>query len=350
MSISRRFSARALSPSIPGRFVLDMLEGYRYKGRNVEGLLQREGLSSERLMISGYRISVSTYVDLLRAAAEELEDEALGFLDNPLPLRSYAVFCSGLSGKQSLAEVLVFYERFYSLFSDQFRFSGNHGEEGYVIAIEFEETGDLEYRFIYISLLLTMVRLIGWLLGIKLLPLSASFSFTARDYEQEHMGYLFDCPIHYGQSRNEIVIPRELVDAPISVTLDLVDIMLRESRFTLLITERGNPFSLAVKKQLVMSKGQDWPEVDAVAQSMNMTPNLLWRKLKKEGTTFSKIRDELKRDWALQLVQDQSLLVEDIAEILRFSDASALQKAFRKWTGATVGHYRERLRNTEISS
>lgn len=125
--------------------------------------------------------------------------------------------------------------------------------------------------------------------------------------------------------------------------------MLKESRFSLLVTEKSKPFSLSVKKQLMLCKHSEWPEIQDVAGTMGMTPNLLWRKLKKEGTTYSKIKGELKRDWALQLVQDHSLNVDTIAEVLRFSDASALQKAFRKWTGLTVGVYRDRLLRTEVT-
>lgn len=192
--MASKLTERVLSPSIPGRFVLDMLEGFRCRGGDVDALLRLHSLSSERLLIEGYRVSVNTYATLLNAVAEQLQDEALGFLESPLPIRSYAVFCSGLSGKQSLAEVLTFYQRFYSLFSQQFQYHTESGGEGLVIAVDCDEPDDLDYRFLYQSLLLSLVRLLGWLLGIKLIPRSVSFTFTARDYE-EHLGYLFDCPI-----------------------------------------------------------------------------------------------------------------------------------------------------------
>lgn len=343
MVVIRGWQERVVAPSIPGRFVLDMLAGYRHRGGDLEALLAPRNLTPGRLQIEGFRVSVSTYVALLEAVATALQDEALGFLETPLPLRAYATFCSGLSGKQSLQEVMVFYERFYGLFTRQFRYElRDEGGDTCTLVVSCDEQPGLEYRFFYQSLLLSLVRLLGWLLGIKLVPVAVRFGFAARDYEA-HLAYLFDCPIAYEAGDYAVVLPRALLHAPMAVSLDLVDRMLKESRFTLLITERSKPFTQQVKQHLLMTRGDQWPDVGVVAVEMRLSPNRLWRKLKREGSTFSGIRDELKRDWALHLAMDPALSAESIAETLRFAEVRGFHKAFRKWTGTRLSDYRRRL-------
>ncbi len=71
----------------------------------------------------------------------------------------------------------------------------------------------------------------------------------------------------------------------------------------------------------------------------------LWRKLKKEDTSFLDIRDQIKRDWALLLLEEPTYTVEQVADTLRYSDVSAFRKAFKKWTGLQPARYRAELTN-----
>ena len=80
-----------------------------------------------------------------------------------------------------------------------------------------------------------------------------------------------------------------------------------------------------------------------MAGLLNMNPNQLWRKLKKEGSSFLDIRDQIKRDWALVLLEDPENTVEMVADLLRYSDVSAFRKAFKKWTGMQPVQYRSKL-------
>ena len=94
---------------------------------------------------------------------------------------------------------------------------------------------------------------------------------------------------------------------------------------------------------LLIKKDETWLEAEAVASQLNMSPNLMWRRLKKEGSSFLDIRDQVKRDWALSLLGDRSNTVEKVASQLRFSDTSAFRKAFKKWTGMQPVQYRRTL-------
>jgi AraC-like DNA-binding protein len=79
---------------------------------------------------------------------------------------------------------------------------------------------------------------------------------------------------------------------------------------------------------------------DEVANALNMSPRTLRRKLGDENTSFRQVADELRMEMAIRYLRDTELTVEDIAELLGFSDAANFRHAFRRWTNAAPNAFR----------
>ena len=83
-----------------------------------------------------------------------------------------------------------------------------------------------------------------------------------------------------------------------------------------------------------------WPDLDATAVELFMSPASLQRKLAKEGVTFQTIKDELRRDLAITYLKTTAMSLKELADRLGFSESSAFQRAFKMWTGTAPGSYR----------
>jgi AraC-like DNA-binding protein len=81
-----------------------------------------------------------------------------------------------------------------------------------------------------------------------------------------------------------------------------------------------------------------------LAAELRMSPRTLKRRLAEYGTTFSALRDDVRRQRALLLLDNRSLSVGEIATKLGYSELPNFTRAFRKWTGQTPLAYRERSR------
>jgi len=81
-----------------------------------------------------------------------------------------------------------------------------------------------------------------------------------------------------------------------------------------------------------------------IAKELRMSPRTLKRKLADHGTTFSTIRDDMRRQRALLLLDNRALSIGEIATKLGYSELPNFTRAFRKWTGQTPIAYRERGR------
>lgn len=77
-----------------------------------------------------------------------------------------------------------------------------------------------------------------------------------------------------------------------------------------------------------------------VARRLTMSTRALQEKLKSEGTTFRKTVDQVKREIAEKSLQDPYVILADTAFLLGFSEQSAFNQAFRRWTGKTPREYR----------
>ncbi|GAA5317200.1 MAG: AraC family transcriptional regulator [Candidatus Pelagadaptatus aseana] len=336
------FADKLLLPTIPVGFLDDVIQAPRYRGIDITTILSEQGLTEALLKTSGMRVSVEKYSHVLRALRDATDDAFLGFLSRPIPADAFRVFCYSLPGCRTVEELIAQCNDFYGLFIDEFRWTLTDTESALTIQIDLQETYPIDYRFIITSLMLMTIRLFGWLLGEDVEPELVKFTFTENTTDK-NLTYLFGRGIAYGAERNLIVFKRRYSKAKLSCTRDQIREMLKSTRNLFLISRRKYPLSQEVRRLLLSSKHDEWLEVDEVAQSLGINPHQLWRKLKAEGSSFLEIRDQIKRDWALVLLEDPSTSVEMVANQLRYSEASAFRKAFKKWTGLQPLQYRELL-------
>ena len=81
-------------------------------------------------------------------------------------------------------------------------------------------------------------------------------------------------------------------------------------------------------------------DVSEAARRLGMSRATLARRLGALGSSFRRVKDELRRDRAIALLTESSLNLETIGERLGYSAASAFQRAFREWTGVAPGALR----------
>jgi AraC-like DNA-binding protein len=82
------------------------------------------------------------------------------------------------------------------------------------------------------------------------------------------------------------------------------------------------------------------PDLEQAAAALGTTSRALTRRLADHGTTFSKIVDDTRHQLALGYMKDPALSLLDIAYLLGFSEQSAFQRAFKRWTSLAPGEYR----------
>lgn len=87
------------------------------------------------------------------------------------------------------------------------------------------------------------------------------------------------------------------------------------------------------------------PMIENVAAQLGLHPRTLTRRLKDEGTSHRELLESLRRGLAEQYVGASELNMMEVTFLLGFSNASAFNKAFKRWFGMAPLAFRERGRS-----
>ena len=85
------------------------------------------------------------------------------------------------------------------------------------------------------------------------------------------------------------------------------------------------------------------PKLAQVAQKIAMSSRTLERRLEEHGVAFNKLVDDTRRRFALNYLRDRKNTLTEIAFLLGYSEVSAFNRAFKRWTGSTPLDYRHKI-------
>ena len=103
----------------------------------------------------------------------------------------------------------------------------------------------------------------------------------------------------------------------------------------------------SLSAQIVALIGRDFsrppPSAEKVAETLNLSLSTLRRRLLVEKTTFQTIKDECRKNSAIEYMSAPQLSINDVAGLMGFDEPSAFFRSFKRWTGMTPGEYRQNL-------
>ena len=82
------------------------------------------------------------------------------------------------------------------------------------------------------------------------------------------------------------------------------------------------------------------PTLENVARELKVGPRTLQRRLCEEGSSFSELLDELRRNLASSLLRKPDLGIHEVAFLLGYSEPSAFYRAFRRWQDTSPSDFR----------
>lgn len=182
------------------------------------------------------------------------------------------------------------------------------------------------------------------LTGKRIVPLRIELAYKMREISEYQK--FFGCDILFNKDSNRIILDKRDIALPI-LTSDQSMFQLFRSIVAdkqALLDSNGAKGNL--KQVLFMQFKGRIPSLEEAASALNMTPRGLQRKLLLEGTTFRDVAAEIRKEIALKLMQNPSIKISEVSDILGYSDPTAFRKAFKAWTSVTPREQR-RLEHRE---
>lgn len=336
-------TAEADAQVYPAFKIATVVDALRAEGLPAEDVLHPLGLMQEDTVSPATRVSLNQVLKACAAADRMSADPHFAYRAGlRLHVSSYGMYgfaiLSSMDFRKTIEFAIAYHELATPLVEYDFREEAGVATWAFVPVAQTRKDKRaakfiIEMQF---GILLSLFRdVMGPSFAVRALQFAFDPPDDAATYPE-----LFGCPVQFGQSTNALVFESAWLD--------------RRPEFGNQITYRSvrglceamvEEFKLraGVAGQLrrrLMHNLMRPMSIDRAAEAMRMSSRTLRRKLGEEKTSFRRIVADLRRDAALRYLSDTALTVEDIAELLGFSDAANFRHAFRRWTHAQPSAYR----------
>lgn len=173
-------------------------------------------------------------------------------------------------------------------------------------------------------------------------PIRVSFRHDPHEDLSTHLAY-FQCPVLYKQESNFIAyntadLNQPTAKADISINKFLLDRIEEEAKG---IQINSNELLEEVKTLIMDALPSGIPTKTDVGRFLGMSSRTLTRRLSETGLTFREIIVNTQQEISTQLLKNSSQTVSEIAFQAGFSEQSAFNRAFKRWTGKSPVAFRK---------
>jgi AraC-like DNA-binding protein len=285
------------------------------------------------------RLTEQQFSRLYRALAVALDDEMLHLFSRPLRPGALKFTCLGLLDAKKLTVALHRWSNLSRLVQDDFHLQLTT-LGGTVRIAAVREPGAWSGQPFATDLMLKLVHgVCSWLVGRPLPLLRTDFPFPrpafAADYE-----LLYPGPVFFGQPEPAMVMDVRLLELPIRRSKCELDEFLLHAPEAWMFTAPSEPRT-AVRLRRYLAERMPLPtNAETAAEALHLSVRTLHRRLADEDTSFQRVKDEFRRDMALQMLSTSQSPLNLISERLGFDSVASFHRAFRGWTGETPGAFR----------
>ena len=329
-------------------FVQPLAEALGQLGHDPQPLLLRYGLDNRRLAEPGARLSIPRYMHLGHAAIALCAEPALGLHMGQLSRLAQAGL-AGVTAAQAptLGEAARTLLRFEPLYAANYRGQSSFHQDPQGAWLRFYSISPYNAynRFVVDSLLGGWLAQLSNLAGNPIQAERLEIEFEAPAYADQYQR-LCSTTVQFGAPANQLRLGQ--------ATLALANPHHCPSTWQHLLqlcetelTQRTRVRSLGERITHLLGpllNGGREPDLEEVAQHLQMPTWTLRRKLAEEGTRYRNLLNDTRRDLAETYIRDTELAFGEIAYLLGFASAEAFQRAFKRWTGVTPGEYRRHQR------
>ncbi|MCP5158415.1 MAG: AraC family transcriptional regulator [Gammaproteobacteria bacterium] len=324
----------------PVAFVWAIVAAYQRYGKNPVHALQRAHITPELLSNPTNRVTGSQMEILFGIAIRELDDEALGWFSRRLPWGTYGMLCRASLSSPTLEVALKRWCRHHCLLTDDITLLFSVTRAAASITIQAnQDLGEME-EFCFATLFRYILGYACWAVNSRIPLLEARFPFDA----PEHIGVyqvLFPGALYFGCQAAQISFNAEY--AALSIRRDdrALNKMLQQALPLTMFPYRRDRLLVQRVRELLKMHPDSGYTGESLARDLHVSPRTLHRQLQEEGASLQALKDEVRREKAIDLLNRTSRPIKQIALAVGFLNEKSFSRAFKKWTGIPPESFRE---------
>ncbi|MGZ9005602.1 MAG: AraC family transcriptional regulator [Burkholderiales bacterium] len=333
-------------PMISATVTTGLNEAIAAAGANPDEVLRAVGLEASAIADPDAFIRASSFAQVLEQAVHATGDKDFGlhfgerFDPKDIGTLSYVVLNS-----PTVATASANIERYLHIHNEAARASFRiEGERGYLRFLVDASRKNLARQHTEYSMAV-VVKTFQAIAGRQWKPLGIEFIHDIPAVTSEHLRVFGTRPA-FGREVNAMIVEREFVERLIpSADRRLYGILKKHAERILQEMPPQDDFLATVRTAIAESMGEGDPTLARVGGKMATSARTLERRLKEHGTGYKQLVDDTRLRFALDYLKERRHTLTEMAFLLGYSEVSAFNRAFKRWTGLTPLEYRNKRRH-----
>ncbi len=326
----------AATPSV---FAQAILGAYKRYGKNPAHALAVAQIAPEEIHAPNGRITAAQFERLSGAAMRELDDEALGWFGRRLPWGSYGMLARASISAPTLRVALTRWCRHHGLICADITLRLEvDGDVASITLHEHVDLGDVR-EFCQVSVLRNILGVACWLVDSRIPLLAVHLPFEA-PLHRDAYAVLFSGPVRFSDGPATLCFDAHYLDLPLRRDEKALQHMLQNALPLTVLQYRRDRLLMQRARQTLANHARQTHNADTLAALLHVSPRTLHRQLKEEGTTLQALKDEVRKDRAIDLLQRTERPIKQVADASGFRNEKSFIRAFRTWTGQSPAHFR----------
>lgn len=324
----------------PVAFIQAILLAYSRYGIDPTNALTKAGIYPEDLSNPATRLTANQMEIISGHAMQELDDEALGWFSRKLPWGSYGMLCRASLSSPTLGIALQRWCRHHRLLTEDILLdlSSDGAMANFTISCQ-RDLGEVE-EFCLVSNLRYVLGYACWAIDSRIPLVRVDLPFPAPAH-QDAYPLLFHGPTYFGSDHSGFCFDARYLELPIRRDEPALQSMLQRALPLTVRQYRRDRLLLERVRQLLREHPVHSATAEQIALQLHVSVRTLYRKLWEEGTSLQLIKDEIRRDKAIELLHRSQLPIKQIAAKVGFGNEKSFVRAFKTWTGKPPGAYRK---------
>lgn len=328
------------SPGISISMVYPIMKTIVHKGLDPKQYCSYASFDESLLQNPEARIAGDELERLMIAAADFTSDDYFGLHQGlMMEFADMGILGYVMMHSKTVEGALAAYRRYNTILCNGFNLDWDV-QGGQVHIRLFTEAEGRMSRHCVEDMASSLYGLIGKLSNRRVSLHGVTFTHAAPQ-EDEPYKDIFGVVPAFGSEQNALYVSKEVLSYPVlyadAKLLALFESIAEETKNEL---DGSDLFSEQVVRWMKKNMPSFIPSLQETAEYFGISARTLQNKLKQEEMTFHELSVRVRKELAISYLRRKEYSVGDIAYALHFSEPSAFQNAFKKWTGLTPGQYR----------
>ncbi|MFD2230118.1 AraC family transcriptional regulator [Alkalimarinus sediminis] len=325
---------------ISAAYLRGLIDCLRLRNIDTECFLERYAVDQALVENFQARLPVERFNQMLYEAETLTGDEDIGLhVGEQIKPNQYGVLGLSIMNCKNLEEAVKRHTRYENLVCNVAM--SRYQVKGDQVELTWDTCAPEVTRHIAEENVASWITFARWISGTDLSPSLIQFQHNKPNSIEEHER-IFRCPLKFSAERVRVLFPAEYLQLSLR-QYDPAMLAMLDTYAERLLLELNSSGRLVDQVTASISTHLQSGEVSLghIAATLGLSERQLQRKLKEEGLTYQGILDNTRKTLALKQIEDGMVDLYEITFLLGFSDQSAFQRAFKKWTGMTPGQYRK---------